>query len=72
MVYFFIYDKDIIYITGASSGNSLSGTTNSALITDVADSLDIGVIYGTDIKYKYGGTDILFNMIDLDRLKILG
>lgn len=74
---FFIYDKDIygkgtIHIIGASSGNSLSGTTNSALITDVPDSLEIGVIYGTDIKYKYDGTDILFNMSDLDRLKILG
>lgn len=65
----FLYYGDSIHILAASS--SLTGMTNSALITDVPEIMEINVIYGDEIRYKYNGTDIFFNLSDLNNLDII-
>lgn len=64
---FFSYPDGGIHITGASEGVVVP----SAQITDIPKSPEVGVEYGTNIKYKYDGAKILFNLKDLDNLGLL-
>lgn len=67
----FLYRKNLIIITEDTSNDSLTGDAHSVHITDVPETMEIDKIYGTDATYKYDGTDILFNVKDLDDLHIL-
>ncbi|MDE5588222.1 MAG: Ig-like domain-containing protein [Acetatifactor sp.] len=68
----FSYFKNSIHISGASSENSISGTVKSTNINDIPDVMETDIIYGSDVRYKSDGTNILFNIADLDKLGLLG
>lgn len=67
----FIANYDHSYHFVGSSDSSSTGIASSALVTDVPETMEINKVYGTDITYKYNGTDILFNLKDLAALGII-
>lgn len=67
----FIYNENFIHITGKTSNDSLSGIVKSAHITDIPEDMEIDKIYGTNVTYKYDGTNLLFNVSDLHNLDVL-
>lgn len=66
----FIFYENSIHITGNASNDSLSGIVKSAHITDIPEDMEIDKIYGTNVTYKYDGTNLLFNVSDLYNLGI--
>lgn len=67
----FSHFENTIQIIGAPVKESLSGMAETAFITNVPKIMKVNTIYGTTIKYKYNGTDILYNLKDLRKLKLL-
>lgn len=56
-----------------NSGNKIRLFTmdKSVEITDIPGTFDINTIYGTDVRYKFNGNTILFNLNDLNRHGLL-
>ncbi len=67
----FYYFGKTIHITGPSSNDSLSGMVSSYTINDIPETMETDKIYGTGVRYKYDGVEILFNLYDLDKLELI-
>lgn len=63
--------QNSVKIIGITSEDSITGSTNSVLISNIPESMLTDQIYGTDVTYKYDGTNLLFNVSDLHKLNIL-
>ena len=67
----FYYFGKSIHISGPPSKDSLSGMVSSYNINDIPETMETDQIYGTEVRYKYDGVDILFNLFDLEKLELI-
>lgn len=62
---------NIIHINGQTAKDSLSGTCASYNLSNVPSSPEINVIYGSELRYKWNGSEFLYNTNDLMALGLI-
>ena len=67
----FVFFGNSIYIIDKEANDILLDSSDFVTINDIPENMEIDKIYGTDVTYKYDGSIMLFNIVDLYNLGIV-
>lgn len=66
-----IPNSNVLHITGQTENNSISGSCKSYSLTEIPDQPITNIIYGSELRYKWNGTEFLFNTNDMKFLGLI-